>query len=58
MMSHFWSWSRDDIAGWIFVALALAAVFVEMSWPPPPVGGMFRSTHPVDGMFWPPPPVC
>jgi hypothetical protein len=45
--------------GAIFVALALAAFFVEMFLlPPPPGHGMFRSTQPLDGMFRPPPPGC
>ena len=44
----------SHLMGPIFVALALAALFVEMFWLPQPV----RSTRPVDGLFRPPPPVC
>jgi len=44
--------------GPIFVALALAVVFVEVFWPSQPLNRMFRSIHPDDGMFWPPPPGC
>jgi len=50
MMSYF--------IGPIFVALAVAAFFVEMFWLPQPVNGMFRSTRPVDRMLWPLPPGC
>jgi hypothetical protein len=30
MMSHFWSWSFDEIIGGIFVALALAVTAAEL----------------------------